>query len=168
MKRFSRIILPAALFLLLCLLAGCAGKPKEIRGIFSVRFAYSNGMQLSDQAYYSLERTADGCKAMVKPRGIDPSEPLTVEVDEEFVGQVEELLRTNHVEKWYGYKKRARNIMDGIGFTFYLKLEDGKEVDAVGYMNWPDGYANVEAGMDSLFLGLWEAAGRKLPPEYGQ
>ena len=167
MKRIARFALLAALLLLPGLLAGCARtKPKEIRGVRHLRFSYSCGMGITDQVYYTLDKTEEGYTAMVKPQGVDPSEPLNVPVDESFVGQVEQLLRENHVEKWYGFNKRARNIMDGIGFTFSLKLNDGSEVEAVGYMRWPDRYGNVEGGLNSLFLGLWEASGRELPESY--
>ena len=102
----------------------------------------------------------------MKPQGIDPEQPLSVAVDEIFVQEVEELLRANRVEKWYNYNKRSRSIMDGIGFTLYITMENGKEVDAVGYMRWPEHYGAVEGGLDSLFMGLWEASGREMPPGY--
>ena len=163
MKRTSLF----ALLALLCLLAGCARtKPKEIRDILRLRFTYSCGMQITDQVVYTLEKTEEGYTATVKPQGVDPSDPLTVPVDGSFAAQVEELLRDNRVEKWYRFQKRARNIMDGIGFTLYIKMEGDKEVDAVGYMRWPDGYGKVEGGLNSLFMGLWEASGRELPAEY--
>ena len=163
MKRTSLLSL-FALLALLCLLAGCAKtKPKEIRDILRLRFTYSCGMEMTDQVVYTLEKTEEGYTATVKPQGVDPSEPLTVSVDKSFAAQVEALLRDNRVEKWYNYNKRARNIMDGIGFTLYIKMEGDKVVDAVGYMRWPDGYGKVEGGLDSLFMGLWEASGREIP-----
>ena len=45
-------------------------------------------------------------------------------------------------------------------------MENGTEVDAVGYMRWPERYGSVEGGLDSLFMGLWEASGREMPPGY--
>ena len=167
MKKTSLLALLGALLLLACLLAGCAKtKPKEIRGILRLRFTYSCGMRSTDQVVYTLEKTGDGYTATVKPQGVDPSDPLSVPVDGSFVAQVEELLQNNHVEKWYNYNKRSRNIMDGIGFTCYLKMEGDKEVDAVGYMNWPEGYSKVEGGLNTLFMGLWEASGRDIPEAY--
>ena len=167
MKRVSRLALLTVLILLPCLLAGCSGKkPKEIRDIRKFRFTYSCGMQMTDQVAYTLEKTGEGYTATVKPQGIDPEQPLSVAVDEAFVQEVEELLRKNRVEKWYGFNKRARNIMDGIGFTLYVTMENGTEVDAVGYMRWPEHYGAVEGGLDSLFMGLWEASGREMPPGY--
>ncbi len=167
MKRISRLALLIALLLLACVFAGCAKtKPKEIRGILRLRFTYSTGMRITDQVVYTLEKTGEGYTATVKPQGVDPQEPLSVPVDESFVAQVEELLRNNRVEKWYNYNKRSRSIMDGIGFTLYIKMEGDKEVDAVGYMNWPEGYSKVEGGLNTLYLGLWEASGRELPADY--
>ena len=46
--------------------------------------------------------------------------------------------------------------MDGIGFTFALRMENGDAVEAVGYMNWPDNYGPVERGLDRLFGRLWD------------
>ncbi len=167
MKRISRLALLAALLLLPCLLAGCTKtKPKEIRDILLLRFTYSTGMRSTDQVVYTLEKTGEGYTATVKPQGVDPEQPLSVTVDESFAAQVEELLRANRVEKWYNYNKRSRNIMDGIGFTLYIRMEGDKKVDAVGYMNWPEGYSKVEGGLNTLYLGLWEASGRELPADY--
>ncbi len=167
MKRVSRLALLTVLILLPCLLAGCSGKkPKEIRDIRKFRFTYSCGMQMTDQVVYTLEKTGEGYTATVKPQGVDPEQPLSVAVDESFVAQVEELLRANRVENCYNYNKRCRNIMDGIGFTCYIKMEGDKVVDAVGYMNWPEGYSKVEGGLNTLYLGLWEASGQELPSDY--
>ncbi len=166
MKRFSALVLLAVL-LLLAALPGCTRtKPREIRDVRKFRFTYSCGMKSTDQVVYGLDVSALGATATVKPQGIEHDKYLTMEVDDAFVQQVEELLRANHVEKWYRFNKRARNIMDGIGFTLYLDQADGTKVDAVGYMRWPENYGNVEGGLNSLFLGLWEAAGLKLPENY--
>ena len=163
MKRF-RSLIPPILLVCMLLLPGCARqKPREIRGIDHLRFTYSCGMRISDQVVYTLDKTEEGYTATVKPQGVDPDEPLSVPVDDGFVQQVEELLRSCRVEKWYRFQKRDRRIMDGIGFTLYLTQADGTKVDAVGYMRWPDGYGSVETGLNSLFLGLWEASGRELP-----
>ncbi len=166
MKRFSRLVLPVLLLGLACLLGGCAKKPREIRDIQHLRFTYSCGMEMNDQVAYTLDKTETGYSATVKPQGVDHDDYLSADVDEGFVRQVEELLQRNHVEKWYRFNKRARSIMDGIGFTLYITMENGKEVDAVGYMRWPDGYGSVETGLDALFMGLWEASGRETPTKH--
>jgi len=140
---------------LLLLVAGCARSPGEIRELRSFRFSYSSGTGASDQTEYSVREENGSIIATVKPAGIPQEEYRTLEVDRIFVREIEELLRENQVQKWNGFHKAARHVLDGNGFSLSLTLADGGEVQAEGYMRYPRKYQTVRQGLDEIFERLW-------------
>ena len=64
-------------------------------------------------------------------------------VDDEFVQGIKKILSDNEVRKWDGFDKKDKHIMDGAGFTFDMRFSDGTEINAEGYMKYPDNYDEV-------------------------
>ena len=156
MKTRGILWLLAAL-LLVSALGGCGKRkvpPEEIKDITHFFFTYSNGNDFDARVFYQLDGEDGLYTAVVKPEGVKDENAWNIRVDGTFVERLTSILRENDVGSWNGFDKRDTRYHDGIGFSLYVTLADGTTIDAVGYMEWPQGYGSVEAGLDELFLGL--------------
>lgn len=67
-------------------------------------------------------------------------------LDEETVQAFKKILSDNKLHKWDGFNE-SMQIMDGYGFSFYMCFSDGSEVNAQGYMKFPENYKEVLAAI---------------------
>lgn len=149
-----RICLGAVLMMLL--FAGCAW----FRGTYvledtkSLAFGYSTGNMANARVKYTLLCENGTCTATVKEDGVAEEEAVIIAVDEAFVHRVEALLQSYDVQKWNGFQKSDKYVLDGKDFDMYMQNHRGQYFSASGYMKWPKGYDEVKKGLDELFGGL--------------
>lgn len=128
---------------------------KEIKDIKRLYYTYSRGYMMN--AYYIFELKYENNKyiATIKPHGKSEEEKQTVEMNNKDIEKINQLLTENKVYKWKGFHKNNKHVLDGDSFTFNLKLED-MEIDASGYMMWPNNYRIVEEELTKIFMNYYK------------
>ncbi len=120
-------------------------------------FTESNGSDYDLTTVYQLD-VADGvCTAVIKPEGVKEEDALTVNPDADFAARLGTVLQEHDVGSWNGFNEQDSGIMDGIGFSLHIVLEDGAKIDATGYMEWPEHYNDAASAIHKLFLEIYEA-----------
>ncbi len=82
---------------------------------------------------------------------------LSGEIPEGFTEELEKLCGACRVERWNGFDKTDTRVLDGSGFSLWIKYADGKTVDADGSNSFPAGYRDFKEKLDGLFSGPKEA-----------
>lgn len=151
MKKTIMILL--GVLLMLSLLSGCT-KKVEIKDIKNFSFSYGGGSMKDSGTTYQLEWNDGVHTAIVKESGVALEDAPRIAVDEAFVKELETFLRENQVEKWNGFSKSNKHVMDGSGFSLSLSTMDKQFVSASGYMKYPKNFDTVRDGISSIFSKL--------------
>ncbi|MBQ1521977.1 MAG: hypothetical protein IIZ74_04385 [Erysipelotrichaceae bacterium] len=77
----------------------------------------------------------------------EPEELVPVRVDDELLNQLTDFCRENKVGKWNGFHKVNKNVLDAGGWSLWIIMEDGREIEASGYMKYPADYRKVIDGI---------------------
>lgn len=153
MKKAFRILTGAALAAIA--LSGCAGFGPAVTDIKSFHFSYQVGNYMNGSVSYELKLQEDGSYlATVKPNQVAPEQADTYVVDKAFADELAAFLREHKVQRWNGFQKSNKHVLDGNGFSFSLWTTEGKNFSASGYMRWPRGYDEVKAGIEAIFAKL--------------
>ncbi len=131
-------------------------KEGSIHSIERFFFTESYGSNYDDAVHYELNSENGSYTAVVKPEGVKEEKAWTVAVDADFVEKLANVLNEHDVPGWNGFDERDPDIMDGIGFVLRVVTEDGSKVEAVGYMEWPDGYNEAAAAIHDLFESVYK------------
>ena len=131
-------------------------KEGSIHSIERFFFTESYGSNYDDAVHYELNSENGSYTAVVKPEGVKEEKARTVAVDADFVEKLANVLNEHDVPGWNGFDERDPDIMDGIGFFLRVVTEDGAKVEAVGYMEWPDGYNEAAAAIHNLFESVYK------------
>ena len=126
-----------------------------VESLKSMHFSYSNGYSAYAYTRYDLEKKEDGYYLDIKPYGVPEDDVQTVKVDDKTVKKAIEILNKYNVSKWNGFHKSDKYVLDGDSFSFSLYTEDGKDISASGYMEWPDNYSDVRQELYDLFNPLY-------------
>lgn len=159
MKNKYLIMIIIILVLLVIIIGICLIKRRnkvEIKDIKSMYFSYSNGYMINSNVYYELNCKENKCIATIKPNQMSEENKLEVEVDKKTVHEIIKVLKENEIEKWNGFDKSNKNVLDGDSFTFQLKTNDN-EIYAHGYMKWPKNYSNVRNSLDNIFMDIYNS-----------
>jgi len=124
-------------------------KVKEI-SIKKLNFSYSSNNMMYGYTRYELD-CSDKCMATIKPYGESEEDTITVEVKESDVLELEKSLNKYEVNKWDGFDKIDKNVLDGNNFSFSLTTKNAEEISAHGYMKYPKNYGEVRGLLDSFF-----------------
>lgn len=153
MKKAFRILTGAALAA--TLLSGCAGFGPAVTDIKSFHFSYQVGNYMNGSVSYELKLQEDGSYlATVKPNQVAPEQADSYVVDKAFADELAAFLREHKVQRWNGFQKSNKHVLDGNGFSFSLWTTEDKNISASGYMRWPRGYDEVKAGIEAIFAKL--------------
>ena len=128
---------------------------KELLNVEQFFFAESNGSDYDMSVLYKLDKEDGICIAEVKPEGVKEKKTLTTAVGDDFVESLESILTDHRIESWNGYQE-SEEVLDGAGFSLHVILTDGTQIDASGYMAWPDGYSSFSEELHRLFCDLYE------------
>lgn len=102
--------------------------------------------------------SCDGGKASITVRidGVSEEDALTLAVDDDFSRRIEAIIEQYKLLKWDGFHKSDKDVLDGSGFGFSAKFEDGIHISAGGYERYPKNYADAKGALDELFLTKYE------------
>ena len=157
MKKKTLCLLTGAAVLTLAL-SGCAGFPgfgPQITDIKSFRFSYQVGNYMNGFVAYELKLEKDGSyTARIKPNQVAEEDAKEHKVGKDFADELAAFLREKKVNRWNGFQKSNRLVLDGNGFSFSLWTTEDKNISASGYMRWPRGYDEVKAGIEGIFAKL--------------
>lgn len=77
----------------------------------------------------------------------EPEEMEPVIVNDEVLEQLTRFCRDNKVGRWNGFHKVNKNVLDAGGWSLWIIMEDGREIEASGYMKYPADYRRVIDGI---------------------
>ena len=136
------------MFILLIGLCGCADR--TVTSVESMRLSTSS-YHSGGTVYQIAEKdgSIELCRYRVIYSGVD--EDLKLEQSaicgtQEFI----ELMNTCGVTRWDGFRKDNQDVMDGTSFTFKATVNDGETISADGYADFPKGYSEFVAGLESI------------------
>ena len=119
------------------------------------RLFYTSGYMMNADTEYEYE-LKDGKYIMtVKPYLVDRDDAVSFEVDKSVIEEIEEVLNKYEVYKWDGFHKNDPNVLDGDSFSFNVRSEE-YDIEASGYMKWPDNYGYVVGGVEEIFKREYE------------
>ena len=78
--------------------------------------------------------------------------PITV--DQEWANTLKSCIEQYGIMRWNGFKGSARNLLDGTHFFIEFTFEDGTEIRASGYGQFPEGYGDASSAIDAHFMQL--------------
>jgi len=122
-------------------------------------FQESNGSDYDRWAVYQLDFEYGSYTAVIKPEGVKEEDARTLNVDKRFSRQLGSILRAYDVASWNGFDRKDTAVTDGIGFTLRIVLSDGTEIEATGYMEWPERYNTAADKVHELFLDAYQTVG---------
>ncbi len=125
---------------------------EKVNSIESFTFSYTNGYMVNSDVRYSLV-CDDECLILIKRFGEENS--LEYEADNMFIDRLINLINDNELIKWNGFNKNNESVLDGDSFSLNVKYNNGKEIEAYGYMIWPENYKYVKKEIEMLFDSIY-------------
>ena len=150
----KKFLIVGGICMIISSLNGCF-KNYSINNITRLYFHYTNGYAMYADVEYELVIENNVYTATIKQDGVSKEDADSFIVDKFFVQELNKLLTTYHIEKWYNYKKSNKNVLDGDSFELYLTNEKGEHLSASGYEKWPKNYNEIKEGLDTLFMSLY-------------
>ena len=117
-------------------------------------FGYTNGYHINADINYALFIKDNKNIVSIKPDGINKEDKLEIEVDNIFIERLVEIINKYQVYKWNGFEKYNKNVLDGNSFILNIHTNEG-DIDATGYMAWPEKYREVREELDKLFMEIY-------------
>ena len=131
--------------------------PAKIGAIMRFYLSGSNGVEMYSGWHYSLKMNKDGSyTAEYKPSGVPDEQALTKQVDYDFAESLSQLMRDMKINRWNGYNKSDKHVMDGTGFTLDVYFTNGRELRAHGYIRTPKGYGGFLGTVEGRFNELFK------------
>ena len=122
-----------------------------------MHFSYSTSTMMNGNVIYEINYKDDKYIASIKPNNKSEEEKLEIELSKDNLEKIVNVLDEYDVASWNKFSKRDQNVLDGNGFSFSLRTQDGKEIVASGYMKWPTNYGKVQGELDHIFTEIYEA-----------
>lgn len=128
----------------------------QLTSIKSLSFGYSTGTMINSSVSYYLHYENDKYTATIKPNGVSEDEAIYVNFKDEDVERITKVLNKYNIQKWDGFNKYDKNVLDGNSFNFTVFFKDNTSIRANGYMRYPDKYKEVKEEIDTIFLSYYE------------
>lgn len=139
--------------IMLTALFGCS-KSYDFSNIVYLSLNYSTGTENGSNIDYTLKYDNEQYIVQIKPNGaIDTYDTFIVDAD--FMKRLIEILIDNHVEKWNGFNKSDKRVLDGNRFQLTIINHEEIYLEASGYEKWPTNYQEVRSELDNLFNSLY-------------
>ena len=121
-------------------------------------FSFSGSYGLGGAVGYTIVRQGDKVVLKYECFGYDEKDDVSVEkaVDAKCLDELASVIKEKGVAKWDGFDKSEDGVLDGSGFSLKVEYDDGKKIDAHGYMIYPDNYDEVQDAFDEILSKLVE------------
>ena len=133
------------------------GSDGDVRNGNIASFSFGRGYGLGGAVGYTIARK-DNNKASLKYEyfGFSSDEDSNFEkdIDAEYLDELADIIKEENIVKWDGFDKSDDGVLDGSGFSLKIKYDDGKEINAHGYMKFPDNYNEAENRLDAFLEKL--------------
>lgn len=120
--------------------------PVEITDVQEITFS-EHESAMPEISAFTLTRAEEGTQVCLEIAYED--EYLHME-DAKLMDQVREILETNDVGSWNGFHGNNSMVLDGGGFSIYVKFTDGTTLSASGENNFPANYQTVASELTEL------------------
>ena len=129
----------------------------EIKDVNMFHLSYSKGYMMNANIIYRLDYDTNTKRYIVsvKPYLVPDEQKLVIKAPDGFREKIKEILIKYNVNKWNGFDKTDKDVLDGDSFSLYVKMDEEQKIDASGYMQWPENYKDVISEFDTLFMGLY-------------
>nr|MBQ6242864.1 hypothetical protein [Lachnospiraceae bacterium] len=151
MKRTACLTLGA---LLMCLFFTGCGKKARITTLESLSYSFTDNMSRYGTGRLEIVWKNGTYTATVKPVNEPDESAKTVRLAPEKVLAIEELFKQYDVGSWNGFDKNNKGVLDGRSFSLSVKMAEGQEIYARGYMKWPKNYSEVAGALKALMQEL--------------
>ena len=131
-------------------------KNVKIENIKRFRFNYSVGYHMNGSYAYEINYDGSHYIASIKKDGVAEEDAKMVIISKKDVKRVENVLVKYKVNKWNGFDKVDKNVLDGDSFSLYVTFDDDTSIDAHGYMRYPENYGKVKGELDSIFNEFYD------------
>ncbi len=150
-KILSLALCISALFLL----SGC--KSTALSPITSFSYSETGAMMNSGFSYQAVEE--DGVTTVtIRKAGMPEEDALTAVTDIPVMERLYAIAEKYEMGRWNGFDKSSRTAMDGTSFRLSIYMDNGKTIEAEGFMKWPEHYSEASAEICALFDEIYEAA----------
>lgn len=122
----------------------------QIKDISYFSFTYTSSFMKNPDTTYKVEIKENKYYAYIKPYGKPAEETIKKQIDKNFVSKLIKILNEYKVSKWNGFDKRDKHILDGNSFRIII-TSNNKNINASGYMKYPNNYQKVKTKIDLLF-----------------
>ncbi len=141
---------------------GCAQKPApEPTGpLQSFSFAASGMSRYESHSFYAAQE-AGGVRLRIETWTQSGNEEREVKIDRvvqepELLPRLAELIRTQKVAAWNGFKGKNASALDGGSFSLAAVYDQGGRIQASGYVKFPQDYQKVRNAVFAIFQPLAE------------
>ena len=124
--------------------------------LLSFTFDYSDGMMFASGRRYSGMRTAEGGRLTIRMTGMRQEDAPRVEVDQATWKRIAAILSREKTAPWNGFNRRAEGVFDGGSFSFSATYGACVQVNASGYVSWPEGWGEAKLQMNALMEELYK------------
>jgi len=156
MKKFQ------LLFVWILLIALCSCRKKTDPGEMQVQggpmemisFSFTHTGMSTEQCFlYSAEQTEDGIRIYTEELFAGG---LIVDkiVEEPVLEELGKIASKYHLDRWDGFDKNNKHVMDGNNFSLSVTLADGRSISARGSNRFPEGYSDAKQEICELFEDL--------------
>ena len=122
-----------------------------------MHFSYSTSTMMNGNVIYEINYKEGKYIASIKPNNKSEEETLEVKLSDDDIEKIKSILNKYNVSSWNKFSKHDKDVLDGNGFSFSLRTQEGKEIIASGYMKWPTNYGNVRGELDAIFDELYNS-----------
>lgn len=129
--------------------------PITIEEIKSLSFSTS-GSTVNSGVMYGLTYGDGEYSVKIKHNGQSYDEAKTYPISDEQVEEIIDILNNYEVWRWNGFHEHDPDVYDGHSFHFTLTVQDGKTINAGGYMAYPENYGEVTDELLRIFNNLEE------------
>ncbi len=118
-----------------------------------VEFSFGHGSGMGGDIEYTLKRQDNLALLSINRTGplFSKGGDVKKTVDGKYLDRLADIINENEVVKWDGFDRSDNGVLDGGGFVLKITYDDGKTIEAHGYMMFPDNYDVVSDKFEELF-----------------
>ena len=122
-------------------------------------FSFSHTGSSTDQCFYfALTREEDGVRFYGEEL-FSGGRIADAVVENSAIDRLGKLAGSCHLERWDGFDKNDKHVMDGSTFTLDITLENGSTISAHGNNRFPEQYSEVFSEIRALYDELMQQYG---------